>query len=352
MITDYITAGELSFCRTYFGKTQSVALVLAVCVVIAFFTHQTNDIGLLSNILFSLSYGLPISMLETFFQTRRQKLAAWIINTASVLLGFVFGTTCIYTYLVVFYDIPVGYFGADFLWSFGSSFIICIVAFYFFWSRYRNQTLQLALRDQQLKAVELEALRAQAENRLLQAQMEPHFLFNTLANIQTLIDVDAGAAKNMVHHLSQMLRATLRYTTEDQCTLAQELVLVHAYLNIQKVRIGDRLNLIEKIESGLDKALIIPMLLQPLVENAIKHGVEKNTRTTTLILSIGCENHQLVISVFDDAKVKSSTVGHGLSLANINKRLQNRYAKRAYCRAEAEANGWRTSITLPYEEGA
>jgi sensor histidine kinase YesM len=242
--------------------------------------------------------------------------------------------------------------GSLFYINFGIAFIFSGIAFYFFWSRYRNQTLTLALKNQQLKAAELENLKQQAENRLLQAQMEPHFLFNTLANIQSLVDIEPKLAKQLIGDLSNMLRASLNYSTQDHCRLSEELEFVRAYLSIQRVRLGDRLIVNEEIQSSLLDETMMPMLIQPLVENAIRHGVEKSIHPVTLTLTVEEDGHHLVIRIEDDHQVVSaSDGGFGITLNNIRHRLHNRYGERAtiVSRANANATGWVSELRIPRE---
>jgi sensor histidine kinase YesM len=333
------------FWQSYFLSPKSLLLLLAVCSIIGLISNAVNGGGILLNILFSLGYGVSISVIETFLATRRKRLPEWVRHLISLLLGTTIGTLIVYSYLVLNGIMTPGIYNMFVNYIVGLGF--SMPAFYFFWTRYRNQALQLELRNQQLKAAEHESLRIKAENRLLQAQMEPHFLFNTLANIQTLIDVDSGGAKKMLADLSNMLRAALRYSTADQCSLAQELELVWAYLSIQQVRIGDRLVVREQIDSAALTLPVIPMLLQPLVENAIKHGVDKNTAPTTLQINVDVNEQRLRIEVLDDAPQNNSGSGHGLSLDNIRKRLSNVFGEQATLHAQRQEPGWRSVIEIP-----
>jgi sensor histidine kinase YesM len=312
-------------------------------------TNALNGMGYGWNVLFSFCYGFPISLIETFLRTRPKPASEATINFLSVALGSVVGTVVVYTYLIKKEIIPIGEISWELILNFGFGFSISAIAFYFFWSRYRNQSLTLALRDQQLKAAELENLKQQAENRLLQSQMEPHFLFNTLANIQSLIDIDADMAKGMINDLSQMLRASLKNSSQDQCTVNQEMALVRAYLNIQSVRIGDRLTVEETIEVDASHRKIIPMIIQPLLENSIKHGVEQCVGNCTIELSAYVTKQALIIKVEDNcASATSSTPGHGLSLNNIQTRLTNTYGNQAKLISEKTDLGWFTQVTIPF----
>jgi LytS/YehU family sensor histidine kinase len=233
--------------------------------------------------------------------------------------------------------------------AFGLAF--SIIAFYFFWTRYRNQSLTLELRNQQLKASESDNLRQQAENRLLQSQLEPHFLFNTLANIQSLIDIDSDLAKTMISDLSSMLRATLKNTSRNKCTVAQELSLVQAYIGIQKVRIGEKLDVVEKIDENTLALEIPPMIIQPLVENSIKHGIDRSVSKATIELKTLISGNELIISVCDNCIAKGTDKsGHQISVSNISKRLQNTYGEQASLLSEKSDPGWSSVIRIPLSD--
>ena len=338
----------LTFWDGYFSNRKSIVMLVGVCFLIAILTNLFNHLGLGVNMVFSLCFGVPISMLETFLRTRKKPMQDWLINILSVLLGCLLGTCCVYGYLVWAGYVPFGYFGQLFFVNFGIAFIFSAAAFYFFWSRYRNQELTLALKDQQLKAATLENLRQQSENRLLQSQMEPHFLFNTLANIQTLVDMDPKGAKTMIADLSLMLRSSLKNSSQDSCTVEQELALVRAYLSIQRVRIGERLKIQEDIDPALLGCELIPMIMQPLIENAIKHGVEKSIGNARIFISVRRDSEQLAIEITNQCIDPKNTVeGNGISLKNIEQRIVNRYGNSAAFSSQKQQSGWQNLITIP-----
>jgi sensor histidine kinase YesM len=358
---------QQGFWRTYFGDKRGIVALIVVCFSIALFTNLVTSVGLGINMLFSLGYGLPISMLETFFRTRKKPLRDVFINIISVSVGCMLGTTLVYTYLVASGIMPFGFVGSTLFYNYGFGFFFSTIGFYFFWSRYQNQTLTLELKKQQLKVAEARNLHQQAENRLLQSQMEPHFLFNTLANIQTLIDIDTVSAKKTIADLSKMLRAALNNTTKNECTLAEEMDIVRAYLSIQKIRMGDRFHVVETIDERSIHCSIPPMIIQPLVENSIKHGVERAMGNCTIFIETQCNEQSLVLTVSDHCESRQNqssqsssyqkaknpmvelneSTGHGISLNNINKRLAIRYGGAATLVQHENESGWVTVVTLP-----
>ncbi|MBN8504313.1 MAG: histidine kinase [Burkholderiales bacterium] len=212
---------------------------------------------------------------------------------------------------------------------------------------------------------EAEALRRQlVEARLntMQAQVEPHFLFNTLASIDHLIEVDPKRASQMQKNLIALLRAsmpTMREASGQQSVrdLRRELAVVRPYLEILQVRMEERLSTEINVPDGLLSAEFPPMIIQGLVENAIKHGLEPKPEGGHLRVSAHIEHGKLVVEVADTGLGfgRADTRGTGVGLANTRERLQLQYGSRASLTvAENQPCGTVIRITVPYrstEEG-
>ena len=209
---------------------------------------------------------------------------------------------------------------------------------------------------QATETAESESLKRQvAEARMaaLQAQVEPHFLFNTLASIDHLIETDPPRASVMQKNLITYLRATLHKMREGATTLGREADLITAYLEILKVRMEDRLSVRIDVPAGLRSAAFPPMMLQSLVENAIKHGLEPCPDPATLTVSAEIVDGALCVSVADTGlgydPTQSKTKGTGLGLANIQERLEMHYGAAARLEIAArQPRGTVATITLPY----
>ena len=209
---------------------------------------------------------------------------------------------------------------------------------------------------QATETAESESLKRQvAEARMaaLQAQVEPHFLFNTLASIDHLIETDPPRASVMQKNLITYLRATLHKMREGATTLGREADLITAYLEILKVRMEDRLSVRIDVPAGLRSAAFPPMMLQSLVENAIKHGLEPCPDPATLTVSAEIVDGALRVSVADTGlgydPTQSKTKGTGLGLANIQERLEMHYGAAARLEIAArQPRGTVATITLPY----
>ncbi len=190
----------------------------------------------------------------------------------------------------------------------------------------------------------------EARLKLLQAQIEPHFLFNTLANLQALIAVDPKRALVMLGHLDGYLRATLATTRNDTGTLGEEFALLRAYLEILAIRMGERLSFELDLPEALAGATVPPMLLQPLVENAIRHGLEPKVDGGRVRVAARESSGRLLLTVEDTGLGlgASPTSGTGVGLAHVRARLAAAYGGAATLDAhDAPGGGTRITLRLP-----
>ena len=167
-----------------------------------------------------------------------------------------------------------------------------------------------------------------AELEVLRMRLNPHFLFNTLQNISTLVRHEPHTADQMLIRLGDLLRASLRGNSTSEVTLDSELKLTRAYLDIEKLRFGDRLSIVVNTAPETESALVPTLLLQPLVENAIKHGL-RTRAGGKIAIETGMENGQLVISVRDNGVgMRTGEPGHsdsGIGLSSTVERLARMY---------------------------
>ena len=190
----------------------------------------------------------------------------------------------------------------------------------------------------------------EAELKLMQAQVEPHFLFNTLASVQFLAETDPPKASLMLGHLIAYLRAALPQLRSNSTTLGQESELARAYLSIMQMRMGARLRFAIDIPEELRAHRVPPMLLMSLVENAILHGIEPQAEGGTVRLEARREGTRLTVSVVDDGRGLGDKIGNGVGLTNLRGRLAALYADQARFTLEERApRGARATVELPYE---
>ena len=171
----------------------------------------------------------------------------------------------------------------------------------------------------------------QAQLQMLQAQIEPHMLFNTLANLQGLIAIDPPLAQLLLEQLIEYLRATLNSSRAASTTLAQEFRLMDAYLGLMAIRMGERLAYTLDLPAPLAELQIAPMLLQPLLENAIRHGLEPKVDGGGIDVSAAREGAQLVLTVQDTGQGLDApgSPGTSLGLDNVRERLRGLYGAEA-----------------------
>ena len=196
----------------------------------------------------------------------------------------------------------------------------------------------------------MQAQAAEAQLRLLQAQIEPHFLFNTLANIESLLDADPPRARAMLEAFSDHLRAGMGQLRVQETTLGAELEMAANYLRLLQIRMGARLRFAVDAGPEARAALLPPLLLQPLVENAIRHGVEPKVEGGEVRIQALVDDGRLRIRVVDDGLGQDAPragPGAGMALANIRARLRHRYGERASLDL-LYAGGTSATIELPY----
>jgi hypothetical protein len=220
-------------------------------------------------------------------------------------------------------------------------------------SRERMDRIKLERSEAHARAEAVERQALQAQLRLLQAQIEPHMLFNTLANLQGLIAIDPQQASRMLDQLIQYLRATLSVSRAESTTLEQEFAALDAYLGLMAVRMGARLAYDCRLPDSLRAARLPTMLLQPIVENAIVHGLEPKVDGGAVTIEAAVHGEQLEIVVRDTGlglQDASPRRGGGVGLATTRERLQVLYGERAGVELlPSPPCGTLARLTLPLE---
>lgn len=205
------------------------------------------------------------------------------------------------------------------------------------------------IKREQLMQERLQARLARAELQALKMQLQPHFLFNTLHTISNLTSVDSSKAQQMIARLSELLRLSLEHVTTEAVPVRRELDFLHTYLDIEQTRFEERLRVtVDFGEETLD-AEIPNMLLQPLVENAIKHGISKRAQGGAIMLVGRREHDRMVIVVSDDgAGTSNGTRGSGIGISNTRARLQQIYGDDFAFEVRPTERGMVIRIDIPF----
>ena len=205
-----------------------------------------------------------------------------------------------------------------------------------------------ASKDAERANVELGLLAREAELRALRAQVDPHFIFNSLHSISALTATDAAAARRMCLLLADFLRETLRLGGNDQIPLAEELALADRFLAIEQVRLGSRLTIARETDPQANTCLVPPLLLQPLVENAINHGVAQLVEGGTIRMVATHSGSTLTITLENPCDPdRSRTRGVGLGLELLRKRLTNQYGASDAVYAREQEGQFRVEVRIP-----
>ncbi|HEY2471141.1 MAG TPA: histidine kinase [Terracidiphilus sp.] len=212
---------------------------------------------------------------------------------------------------------------------------------------------QIRAQREAMKSLELERQLSAAQLRALQMQLEPHFLFNTLNAITTLVELGRQAeAAEMLRHLNAILKCTLQRTNPEKVPLSQELEIIENYLAIEQVRFADRLRIEIKVEPNALDSLVPCFLLQPIVENAIQHGIAHCENEGLVQTSARRDGNLLRLRVCDSGLRTNGKPkpGNGIGLKNTRERLSHFYQDAFEMQAlPLEAGGFEVAITIPYE---
>jgi two-component system, LytTR family, sensor kinase len=207
--------------------------------------------------------------------------------------------------------------------------------------------------ERERRAIELEASLTQARLQTLRMQINPHFLFNTLNTISTLVHTNPSVADDMITDLSELFRASLENADGNEIPLSRELDLLQHYLAIEQRRFGKRLQVEQDIAPAIENALVPTLILQPLVENAIRYGIEPNASSGRIAIRGRLDGSKVKLSVSDcGAKpanaLKMQTQQHGIGLANTRARLQQLYGvEQSFSIRQGELGGWIVEMELP-----
>jgi len=204
-----------------------------------------------------------------------------------------------------------------------------------------------ASREARRRALEAEVTARDAELQALKAQLNPHFLFNSLNSVASLTATDPDGARDMCIQLGDYLRGTLKGGSDLQ-PFGEELAQIRRFLRVESVRYGDRLGVVEEIDDDCLNVAVPPLLLQPLIENALKHGIAELVEGGDILITASCAGDRLTVRVENPVDPDcTSTPGAGVGLVNIRSRLENVYGDDATLRSSRARNSFVAEIVIP-----
>jgi len=299
----------------------------------------------------SIAFWLPISVavmaLVRRFPTGRsnwiQSVSLLVVTVVAITLG-----RAVFVVVVNPFGIDLPAFVEVVKWSMRSNLLIALMVV-----GIAHAVVYFEREEQaELKLAQLESRLASAQLESLSAQLNPHFLFNALNSIAELVHHDAVAADRMLVSLSSLLRRSLDALPAQIALLSEELKLLRHYLEIEKVRLGERLQIDWQVDSKCLQALVPVLILQPIVENAIVHAIAKRSAPGQLRVCIEREQEQLVMRVSDSGfgqSVAASAEASGIGLSNTRGRLLNLYgAAHAVVLTQNDTGGTTVTVRLPY----
>ncbi len=322
-----------------------IALVLNYMVL---GKNQLIDVMVISQLI-----GLSICLFVhfgTYAAETKLKISSIIGIFAGLILGIISGSLLSWGYLYLFLGIDSSEFITDVLtYVIVFGFVFGIPISYFFASREKMAESEKQIAREKIKRLSMEKESAMTTLRLLQAQIEPHFLFNTLSNVISLFDIDVNKAKQMLIDLNEYLRISLQRTRQEMITLDQELDLVRQYMDIFKIRLGDRLSYTIQNNTGDTNIVFPPLIIQPLVENSIKYGIEPEILGGSIEIDCQINNSVLEIVIADTGKgLDEGGNNAGIGINNVSQRLENIYGTMASLTlTQNHPSGIKATIKVP-----
>ncbi len=231
------------------------------------------------------------------------------------------------------------------------AFITENIAFWCVIAAVHALVFQQRVREREALTARLQVRLSEAQLEALSARLHPHFLFNTLQGISTLVYRDPAAADAMLGHLSTLLRRALARGQGHEVPLSEELALLDEYLAIVQLRFGDRVRIVRAIDDAVLPCLVPQLLLQPLVENAIEHGIARRAGSGTIHLEARWEGAEVRITVGDDGPGLVQPQAEGVGLGNTRLRLEELYGGAGRLTlAAGVSNGLTVTVRVPYHE--
>lgn len=308
---------------------------ILVGLLISVFSAIFNPNGIktqnvLLNILFSLFITLSISNIIAFVQcyftpsgTSSFWKFVWIYYACN-LVGLLIGIELSYLIVSLIFNVPYQFTHHvnDYKFTTVITIIIGTLILLYHFQRMNNAAV---LKAKEMDLIKLNQLKTQVELQALQAKINPHFLYNALNSIVSLIHEDANKAEDMTIKLSKLFRYSINTMQENYCSLKEEVEILNTYLDIEKVRFGNRIHFNIELPVALAEKNIPRFLLQPLVENALKHGLKDKHENGELSVIISADEHRIIIFIYDNGIPFPEELRAGYGIQSTYDKLQLLY---------------------------
>ncbi|MFN0316668.1 MAG: sensor histidine kinase [Burkholderiales bacterium] len=330
---------------------RQLALLWTTMVVLAVGLTQIMEKSFYKNLVYSLAIGSSIFLLSKVVEgLRGRSRADWKSAVIAIPAGTAAGVSLAawitgHDLMRVFAEHP-----NQLVLTLVVSLIFGTGFSYYFYSREAIAEANAALREEALARAANEKRLAESNLRMLQAQIEPHFLFNTLSNILSLIRAEPGKAEHMLQDLTGYLRVSLKRTRTAEVTVGDEIKLLRAYLGIQQVRMGERLRYTIDVPDELNALRLPPLMLQPLAENAVRHGLEPKPEGGEIRVRASHMGDRLAIEISDTGTGMNLNSIPGVGIENVRARLQGLYGGRAqFVMQPNSPAGLKIRLVIPIE---
>ena len=295
--------------------------------------------------LFTASCCLLVNYVMRFYLPQKEKY--WFILALSIFLSLlqVFLSKWFISLLFAGEATYLSFYTKTLPVRFGISFLLiaCLSLISLLWYTFLEQ------QEREQRQSDMEKLSKEAELFKLRQQLQPHFLFNSLNSISALVGSRPEEARSMIQQLSDFLRGTIKKGEQQLVKLSEELEHLQLYLDIEKVRFGHRLATSIEIDEDASSLKLPSLLLQPVVENAIKFGLYDTTETVTILIKANKENNNLVVIIQNpfDAQTSLPQKGEGFGLSSVRRRLYLLFARTDLVTTDAKENVFTTAIKIP-----
>lgn len=290
------------------------------------FTWQNAFINILFSCTITLSITNSVFIYECFFKRKTNSFWKFVAGFyCCCLVGLFIGTEI--SHLIISWMFNKRFCFGDAIADYKfNAFVVIIVSTVLLLYQAQKMNMESLLKAKELDLAKVSQLKTQAELQTLQSKINPHFLYNSLNSIASLIHEDPDKAEEMTLKLSKLFRYSINSMQESFTTVKEEIEILNTYLDIEKIRFGKRINFQLNVGQGIDDMLLPRFLVQPLVENALKHGLKDATQDGFLSVSITGDEQGLIVTVADNGIPFPDELNIGYGLQSTYDKLQLLYA--------------------------